>query len=215
LSFARALGLSLNIKVLGIDTPTALHFSDPKDGLTSASGFAAYAAGLPERDAMPGPNYLRDADAKPLDAKLRGLPDLKIRIAQTSDIPDLAKLHAACFADAWNEPVLNAMLQTPGSASLIAISAEGPVGFLIYRAVGHEAEILSFGVDPNLRGRGAGRALIDALLAIDFATVFLEVAAGNHDAVKIYTRAGFKQVGLRKAYYAVTGEDALVLRHER
>ncbi len=214
LSFARALGLSLKIKVVGIDTPTALRFATAGDGLPSAAGFAEFAAGLPDPEAMPNPNYLRDADAKPQVARLRGLPDLQILLADQSAIPTLAKLHATCFAEAWDEAALTSLLAGPGVGTLLAKSAEGPVGLLIYRVVADEAEILTLGVDPNLRRRGAGKALLEGLLSLPLKTLFLEVASDNADAIGLYTQAGFKQVGLRKAYYALTGEDALVLRRE-
>jgi ribosomal protein S18 acetylase RimI-like enzyme len=213
LSFARALGMSLGIKVAGIDTPTALRFANPKDGLPSASHFASYAAGLPDPETMPMPLYLRDADAKPQTAKLRDLPQLQIQVAQGADIPTLAKLHALCFAEAWDEKAIGDLLQGAGCAALLALSAEGPVGMMIYRAVADEAEILTLGVDPALQRRGAGGALVEALKSLGIAKLFLEVASRNEDAIKLYSKAGFVQKGLRKAYYA-SGDDALILRYD-
>lgn len=277
LSFARALGLARNIKVLGIDSLTAcqvavnktkltvfvvhksgnsgffhfksknnsniieisnsvdfpvgptlvigtaahdlvgasdrtdLHIS-PDFDLPSASGFAAYAATLPDPMGMPGPIYLREADARPQSAALRGLPDLQILIADNTAIPALAQLHAMCFEEAWDETSLNSLMASPGVGALLATSAEGPAGLLVYRLIADEAEILAIGVDPNLRRRGTGKALIESLLALKIPQVFLEVASSNDDAIKLYTKAGFKQVGLRKAYYAASGDDAMILK---
>lgn len=212
LSFARALGLSLSIKVVGIDTPTALRFADVNHGLPQASGFAEFAASLPNPEAMPNPNYLRDADAKPQTARLRELPDLQIVLADKSAISTLAKLHATCFVEVWDEAAMTSLMASPGVGTLLATSAEGPVGMLLYRVVADEAEILTLGVDPNLRRRGAGKSLLQTLLNLKIPQVFLEVASSNEDAIKLYTSAGFKQVGLRKAYYAATGDDALILK---
>jgi tRNA threonylcarbamoyl adenosine modification protein YeaZ/ribosomal-protein-alanine acetyltransferase len=212
LSFARALGLSLNIKVVGIDTPTALRFANSSDGLPSAAGFADHAARLPEPDAMPNPNYLRDADAKPQIGRLRNLPDLQILTADQRDISMLAKLHAACFEVAWDEAAFGILMASPGVGALIAKSAEGPVGLLLYRAVADEAEILTLCVDPNMRRRGAGKTLLESLLARKIPKIFLEVASSNADAIKLYNNAGFRQVGLRQSYYATTGDDALILQ---
>ncbi len=186
--------------------------TQPEFDLPLASGFAAYAAGLPDPIGMPEPVYLREADAKPQSAALRGLPDLQINIADSAAIPALAKLHAACFDEAWTEVALASVMASLGVGALMASSAEGPVGLLLYRVVADEAEILTLGVDPNLRRRGAGKALIESLLALKIPQVFLEVASSNEDAIKLYTKAGFKQVGLRKAYYAATGDDALILK---
>jgi tRNA threonylcarbamoyl adenosine modification protein YeaZ/ribosomal-protein-alanine acetyltransferase len=276
LSFARSLGLALNIKVLGIDSLTAtqvaviqsefpvlvvhkaglsgliyansskniellksvelptgpaliigtaaaelvsasgrsdLHLA-PLYDLPSASGFAAYAAVQPEPDAMPVPLYLREADAKPQGSLLRGLPDLQILVADTMAIPTLANLHAVCFEEPWDQAAFTNLMSSAGVGALLAQSIEGAVGLLLYRAVAGEAEILTIGVDPNLRRRGAGKALLDGLLALKIPQVFLEVASRNEDAINLYTKAGFKQVGLRKAYYAKSGDDALILRWE-
>jgi tRNA threonylcarbamoyl adenosine modification protein YeaZ/ribosomal-protein-alanine acetyltransferase len=188
----------------------------PHHDLPSASGFAAYAAEQPEPEAMPDPIYLREADAKAQTTFLRGLPDLDVHVVDAAAIPILAKLHATCFEEAWDEAALSTLLGSPGCGALLAQSAEGPVGLLVYRCVVDEAEILTLGVDPNLRRRGAGRALLDALIAslqtFKIKTLFLEVASSNDDAIALYTRAGFTQAGLRKAYYARTGDDALILR---
>lgn len=277
LSFARALGLALNIKVLGIDSLTACQVAVNKTKLTvfvvhkagnsgffyfksennsniiemsnsidfpvgptlvigtaandlvaasdrtdlqtspdfdlpSASGFAAYAATLPDPIGMPDPIYLREADAKPQSAALRGLPDLQILIADNAAVPVLAQLHAMCFEEAWDEIAITSLMASPSVGALLATSAEGPVGLLLYRIVADEAEILTLGVDPNLRRRGAGKALIESLLALKIPQVFLEVASSNDDAIKLYTKAGFEQAGLRKAYYAASGDDAMILK---
>lgn len=184
--------------------------------LSSASGFAAYAAALPDPAAMPDPIYLREADAKAQTMRLRGLPDLDVSAADAGAIPILAKLHAVCFEEAWDEAALSTLLASPGCGAFLAQSAEGPVGLLVYRCVADEAEILTLGVDPNLRRRGAGRALLDALITslqmFKIKTLFLEVASSNDEAIALYRRAGFSQAGLRKAYYARTGDDALILR---
>ncbi len=39
----------------------------------------------------------------------------------------------------------------------------------------------------------------------------LEVAASNEPAQTLYRRFGFAPVGIRKNYYPITGEDALVM----
>lgn len=184
----------------------------PEFDLPLASGFAAYAASLPDPLGMPNPLYLREADAKPQSAALRSLPDLQIIVASSLAIPELAKLHVTCFDEPWDEEAFASLMASPGIGAMVASSAEGLVGLLLYRIVADEAEILTLGVDPNVRRRGAGSALLQSLLALKIPQVFLEVASSNKDAINLYTKAGFKQVGLRKAYYAASGDDALILK---
>jgi tRNA threonylcarbamoyl adenosine modification protein YeaZ/ribosomal-protein-alanine acetyltransferase len=189
----------------------------PKHDLPSASGFAAYAAIQPEPLNMPDPVYLREADAKPQKDPLRGLGGLEILASQ--DIELLAKLHAASFETAWTEKDLDEVLAGFGCAALLATSDDGPVGFLIYRAVADEAEIITICVDPSYQRRGAGLKIVSTtkqlLKALKISTLFLEVAADNKEAISLYARAGFVEAGKRKAYYTRKKgetEDAIIMR---
>ena len=91
--------------------------------------------------------------------------------------------------------------------------------FVLGMIVMDEAEILALACDPAAQGRGeATRAL--RMFEQDAAShgvtdVVLEVAASNAPARKFYTRQGYTQAGLRKAYYPQpdgTREDALLMR---
>ena len=280
LSFARALGLARNIKVLGINTmiatQAAVSESDiivvhqagmsglfyfyagadiellrpqeilprlgngqltlgtgaeaiialsgrsdlrrlPQFDLPEAFGFAAYAASQPDPVGMPDPVYLREADAKPQKDALRGLAGLEI--APSQDLGLLAKLHAACFESAWSEKDIAELLASPGCVALLATSDDGPVGFLMYRAVADEAEIITVCVDPAYQRRGAGLQIVSTtqqlLKSFKISNLFLEVAADSKEAFSVYARAGFLEVGRRKGYYARKNgeiEDALIMR---
>jgi len=189
----------------------------PQHDLPIASGFAVYAANQPDPIAMPDPIYLREADAKPQKDALRVLAGLDV--TPSKDFALLAKLHAACFESAWSEKEIAELLASPGCQALLALSADGPVGYLIYRAVADEAEIITIGVDPAFQRRGAGLHIMTAtqelLKSLKIKKLFLEVAAGNQEAISLYVRAGFLNVGKRKAYYARKNgeaEDALIMR---
>ena len=193
----------------------------PEHDLPSAAGFATYAASQPEPTGMPDPVYLREADAKPQATKLRALGGLKITVAGPSKIPILARLHGQCFEAPWDSAELTKLLEGHGAEALLAEADDGPVGFIIHRAILDEAEIITVGVDPAFRRRGVGQALLLALIerlrAFKIHKLVLEVAAGNVDAMQLYQRHGFHQKGLRKAYYArknAPAEDALILQLE-
>lgn len=121
----------------------------------------------------------------------------------------LAALHARCFPDAWNAAAITALLATPGT---FAFAHDD--GFVLARAVADEAEILTLAVHPEKRGKGLGRALLQATIskarALGAKSIFLEVGVDNPPARALYAGLGFAKVGARKAYY--NGGDALVLR---
>ena len=125
----------------------------------------------------------------------------------------LAVLHAACFPDPWGAAAISALLVAPGA---FAYAHED--GFVLARATGGEAEILTLAVVPPARGRGLGRGLLKAAIIrareLGAETMFLEVGTDNPHALALYAGLGFAKVGTRKAYYssASGGADALVLR---
>jgi len=136
------------------------------------------------------------------------LPEIALFDA-ASDAAPLAALHAACFAQAWDAAAITALLVTPGTFAF-----HDPCGFVLARAAGGEAEILTLAVVPAARGRGLGRKLLRAAItrvqAQGAQAMFLEVGADNPHALALYAGLGFAKVGTRKAYYSVS--DALVLR---
>jgi ribosomal-protein-alanine N-acetyltransferase len=140
-----------------------------------------------------------------------------IRAATLADLPGLAAIHAACFADNWNAESLGLLLASPGAFALVAEQGGAPAGFVLARGAAGEAEILTLAVANSARRGGMGTALIaaSALRAAENGAValFLEVATGNLAARALYGRLGFAQAGLRKGYYkGALPEDALVLR---
>ncbi|HLP42037.1 MAG TPA: ribosomal protein S18-alanine N-acetyltransferase [Fibrobacteria bacterium] len=92
------------------------------------------------------------------------------------------------------------------------------LGFACVAAVVDEAELQSIAVAEAVRGRGIGSALMETLLdwcrEEGLRALHLEVRAGNRPALALYRGHGFAQTGLRRAYYADNGEDALLLARE-
>ena len=78
-----------------------------------------------------------------------------------------------------------------------------------------EAHITGIAVREALRGNGVGELLLLASveLALDRGSrvVTLEVRVSNHVAQSMYTKYGFKEVGLRKRYYTDNNEDAYIM----
>ena len=132
-----------------------------------------------------------------------------VSLASPADAPRLAVLHASAFDHPWTAHEL-ADLMAGGAMALMADH-----GFILVRAAAGEAEILTLAVAPAARRQGLGRTLLDAAIArLGPAELFLEVAADNAAAIALYQAAGFKQVGIRRGYYARTDGkvDALMLK---
>jgi len=135
-----------------------------------------------------------------------------------SDAPRCAELERILFPgdDPWSERAFREELRA-GYHYVAARVDDTLVGYAGLAVTGTDAEVHTIGVDPAHQGRGIGRALLRALLAVAdaaHATVFLEVRTDNAAAHALYASEGFAVVGLRKRYYAPSGADAHTMRRE-
>jgi len=70
-------------------------------------------------------------------------------------------------------------------------------------------------VHPDFRGMGIGERVlqfvIEEVKSRGARLITLEVRPSNTAAVSLYRKLGFKMLGIRKGYYTVPPEDAIVL----
>ena len=148
-------------------------------------------------------------------------PEFPVRPMRPEDLTRVAELERLCNSLPWREEDLLAFAreqENSGPRNIGLVTGDRVNGYLCAAQGFGEAEILVFGVDPELRRRGLGRALLEKLLETlagrECRTVFLEVRRGNAAAVALYLSLGFKEIGARKTYYADNGEDAMIFRRE-
>jgi len=91
------------------------------------------------------------------------------------------------------------------------------IGYAVLMFAVDEAHLLNLSIAPDWQGKGYGRSLLDAMVrtARDHGCVFisLEVRPSNPGAIRLYQKAGFREIALRKGYYPADRgrEDALVM----
>ena len=133
-----------------------------------------------------------------------------IRLA-TARVGDLAAvmrvMDAACepaYGEAWTGAQLLTLFALPSARVCLAWDGDHACGFSAARIAGPESELLLLAVDPQFRGRGIGRLLIDDWRAWageqGAEDYFLEMRADN-GAIHLYERTGFTECGRRPAYY--------------
>ncbi len=147
-----------------------------------------------------------------------------IDVARLADADELAEIHAASFHRGWSAAEMEALLAQDTVLTIVArrgspFGSRRPVGFVMMRSAGDEAEVLTVAVAPRQRTRGLGRQLMDEALRRLYRdrvkSVFLEVDDGNEAALALYKRLGFARVGQRRNYYKKSGaaaSTALVMR---
>jgi ribosomal-protein-alanine N-acetyltransferase len=127
---------------------------------------------------------------------------------------DLRLLERICFPhDAWPLLDLVGVLTLPSVVRLKAAAPGLMVGFIAgdVRQRQHIAWIATIAVLPEHRGRGIGRALLEACEArLDVPRVRLCLRASNRVAEQLYLSSGYQHAGRWTRYYQ-DGEDALVM----
>lgn len=136
----------------------------------------------------------------------------RIRTAEPSDLPAIARIEREVFSDPWTPEALRGALSP---LVFVAESEREVIGYLYACAAADEAEILNLAVAAPYRRRGVGGNLARHALATlarrGVRRVFLEVRASNQVAQRFYAQLGFRVVGRRRGYYRRPKEDALVL----
>ncbi len=122
----------------------------------------------------------------------------------------VAALHARCFpGENWDGQDFAGVLAMGGASGRWVVDADDPrrqpAGFLFDLLASPAGEIITLGIAPEARRRGAARALLADLFsrarARKVASITLEVAADNTPALILYESLGFARAGLRVAYY--------------
>jgi ribosomal-protein-alanine N-acetyltransferase len=137
------------------------------------------------------------------------------------DAGAIAALHAASFHRGWSEQEVETLLLDRAVTAHRVLLGGKVIGFILSRRAVDEAEVLSVAIAGNRRGRGLARDLLTLhlrrLAGLGTRSVFLEVDETNAPAIRLYRRAGFRDVGRRPNYYpGADGKSAaaLVLRRD-
>ena len=149
----------------------------------------------------------------------RGVPAFSE--ARPDDALAIASVHGASFQRGWGEDEILRLLLENSVVAHRAHNGRTLIGFILSRIAAGEAEVLTVAITPAWRGRALARPLLDLhlrrLAGLGVRAVFLEVDEHNAPACALYRKAGFAEVGRRKAYYQGrnhAGADALVLRRD-
>jgi [ribosomal protein S18]-alanine N-acetyltransferase len=151
---------------------------------------------------------------------------IEVRRLTYADLPQVVAIERRAYPTPWSLAMFVLELSKASGICLAAFVDESPavasprgrdkklVGYLIcsrYDTVWH---IMNVAVDPDRRRHGIASTLLTRLFErVDDpeAHYTLEVRRSNEGAIALYDRFRFRSAGLRRRYYADTGEDAVVM----
>lgn len=146
------------------------------------------------------------------------LPEIGLREMTWRDIPSLARLELELFAaDAWSEQTWWAELAgRPRRSYVVAELGGAVVGYAGVDLAGEVADVMTIAVAAVAQARGLGTVLMDWLIAQARSGgaehLMLEVRADNAPAQRLYSKAGFVTLNVRRRYYQPGDVDALIMR---
>ena len=141
--------------------------------------------------------------------------DYLIQKMTEADLPEVLAIESVSFPTPFTINLFRMELNL-NVAHLYVMKREGKVmGYLDFWRVGPEVHLITIGVHPDFRKKGAGTKLIEFMLSearkTQVETVSLDVRPSNAAGLKLYQKFGFRQAGIRRRYYQDNDEDALVL----
>ena len=124
-------------------------------------------------------------------------------------LEQLLNIEKACFSSVWSEQQIQQQLSNTHSLNFALYSQQQMVGFIFFKALFEDAEILQIAIKPSHQNEGFGQLLIEQSLAFmkslkrtqPIERILLEVRSSNTPAIHLYKKIGFSLDGVRKNYY--------------
>jgi ribosomal-protein-alanine N-acetyltransferase len=132
------------------------------------------------------------------------------------DLDAVLAIESAIYSHPWTRGNFADSLNAGYECRCLRLGAE-LIGYFVLMVAAQEAHLLNLSIAAPSQRRGHGSALLreaaDLARRLGARNVFLEVRPSNRGAQALYTRFGFRKVGVRKGYYPAHAgrEDAVVL----
>ena len=124
-------------------------------------------------------------------------------------LDELLLIETSSSLTPWSKEMFLEELRNPLAHSFIyrVNEAQGHllIGFICFRNIGEESELLNIGVHPFFRRMGIGRKMMQFYMefgkAKQIKTFYLEVHVSNPPAIRLYEGFSYQPAGTRKKFY--------------
>ena len=138
-----------------------------------------------------------------------------IQYMREEHIDQVYRIELDSFSIPWTRRDFENELKSNLAIYIIAADNNEVIGYAGMWHVVNEGHIVNVAVKGERRRRGVGALLIEKLIGIalekEMIGLTLEVRMSNAAAQRLYFKFGFKAEGIRRRYYADTGEDAVIM----
>lgn len=132
-----------------------------------------------------------------------------------SDIEEVLEIENSCFSTPWSKDAFKMEIKNKFANYVVAKVNGKTVGYGGIWLIIDEGHITNIAVKKEFRSMKVGSHILEALANLckerNVTSMTLEVRKSNISAQKLYEKYGFKEVGLRKAYYSDNNEDAIIM----
>lgn len=144
------------------------------------------------------------------------LPTISFRSMTQDDVDAVLAIEQKAYDFPWAKSIfMNAVDSTKYCA--VIQTQNDIIGYGIISFVVGEVELLNLCIHPDQQGNGYAQKLLEHLISVakekDNHEMYLEVRVSNMDAIHVYEKFGFNEIGRRKNYYPGKGgrEDAILM----
>lgn len=142
---------------------------------------------------------------------------MKILPLSIDHAEELAQLNARNFGDGWTKNMIISAFNSKRFFAFGAYLEDKLIGSITISMGDEDADVEGVVVDKNQRGKGIAYKLLEQahslILQQGKRKTLLEVRESNLPAIRLYEKAGYKRISVRKRYYS-DDENALVMLKE-
>ncbi len=139
---------------------------------------------------------------------------------ELKDLPEVLSISASFPLNPWTEKMFFEEMTNPFSYCFVAKLGRNHdssvIGFICFRNVGDESELLHLCVHPQYRQQGVGKRLMQFYMDISVQrgihSFYLEVEPSNQSALHLYKIFSYQPVRVRKDFYQGRREGLVMVR---
>lgn len=131
--------------------------------------------------------------------------DLVFKTLERSALDDILRIEHDVHLAPWSQQKFLACFADDLYLNKGLYEKKCLVGYVVLFVTSPEAELHNFAISKTFLNRGYGTLLLNHLIRIcaqmKLEKIFLEVRESNTNAINVYKKSGFIQIGSRKDYY--------------